>query len=234
MLSVVCPVYNEAENIGNVMRELQSKVSVPMELLLVYDRDDDTTIPVATSLAPGYRFKTRLLKNTFSPGLLNATKTGFMESQGEAVLVIMADLSDDYSVVDEMYRRVTVEGFDVVCGSRSMPGGVQKGGSFFKKFFSRSIGLSLHHLAGIPTHDVTNSFKMYRTSFLNNTRIESKGGFELAMELIVKAHISGYRITELPATWRDRTAGKSRFQMWKWAPSYFRWYFYAYRRRKRR
>lgn len=56
---------------------------------------------------------------------------------------------------------------------------------------SKFAGLSLHYLAGLPVHDVTNSFKLYRKSFLNEVKIESTGGFELGLELVVKAFKSG-------------------------------------------
>jgi dolichol-phosphate mannosyltransferase len=55
----------------------------------------------------------------------------------------------------------------------------------------------------------------------------------LNLELTVKAFLAGYRITEVPATWRDRTSGQSRFRLWKWLPLYLRWYFYAFRPKSR-
>lgn len=233
MLSVVCPVYNEAENIERLMDKLGAKASVPMEVLIVYDHEQDNTIPVVRNISFRYPFEIRLLKNKFGAGVLNAIKTGFMESQGEAIVVVMADLSDDLSVVDEMYRLITVEDFDIVCGSRYMPGGEQVGGPLLKKFFSKAIGISLHYLTGLPTHDATNSFKMYERQFLKGFKIESKGGFEIGMELLVKAFVNGGKIAELPVTWSDRMAGKSRFCMWKWAPNYLWWYFYAFKKRWR-
>jgi hypothetical protein len=90
-------------------------------------------------------------------------------------------------------------------------------------------GVTLHWFAGLPTHDPTNSFKAYRRDFLEETPIESPAGFALALELTVKAHFSGRRVTEIPATWRDRTAGESRFRIWAWLPLYLRWYFRALR-----
>ncbi len=227
MLSVVCPAYNEAGNIERLMDALQASTSVPLELLIVYDHEEDNTAPRVSSISTRYPFEIRLLKNKFGAGALNALRTGFMESRGEAVLVVMADLSDDFSVVDEMYHLVTTADFDIVCGSRYMSGGRQIGGPLLKKSLSRIIGISLHYLTGLPTHDVTNSFKMYKRQFLNGVKIESKGGFEIGMELVVKAFINGAKITELPATWRDRSAGKSHFRMWRWAPNYLGWYLYA-------
>jgi len=110
-----------------------------------------------------------------------------------------------------------------------MPGGRQIGGPRLKNFLSRTAGKSLHLLTGLPTHDVTNSFKMYRTSFLRSLSLESSGGFEIGMEIVVKAFVGGARIAEVPSTWTDRVAGKSRFRLWRWLPSYLRWYLYAFR-----
>jgi hypothetical protein len=83
----------------------------------------------------------------------------------------------------------------------------------------------------VPTHDATNAFKIYDRAMVKSFKIESKGGFELNLELTVKAFLAGYRITEVPSTWRDRTSGQSRFRLWKWLPYYLRWYFYAFRRK---
>ena len=86
-------------------------------------------------------------------------------------------------------------------------------------------GISLHFLSGITTHDVTNSYKMYRKNLLENIKIESVGGFEVGMEITVKAYLKGYKIKEIPSEWFDREAGESRFKMWEWLPHYLHWYF---------
>ena len=109
-----------------------------------------------------------------------------------------------------------------------MKGGRLIGGPWFKQFLSRLSGLTLCWLRGIPTHDATNAFKIYDRAMLGTIQIESKGGFELSLEITVKAFLAGYRITETPSTWRDRTAGTSRFKLWKWLPHYLKWYFMAF------
>ena len=230
-LSVVCPVYNEGINIGPLLERLSQEITIPIELIVVYDRDDDDTLPVLSRLRPP--FPVRTVKNRFGRGALNAIKTGFGEAAGEATLLIMADLSDDLRAVPRMLGLVR-DGYDVVCGSRYMHGGRQIGGPVLKGLLSRAAGLSLHWLAGVPTRDVTNSFKMYRTAFLRSLTFESSGGFEIGMEAVVKAYVSGARIAEVPSTWRDRVAGRSRFRLWRWLPKYLRWYFYAFRGRFRR
>ena len=59
------------------------------------------------------------------------------------------------------------------------------------------------------------------------TTIESQGGFEYSLEITAKAFSRGCRITEIPSTWSDRSAGESRFKLRQWLPHYLRWYFYA-------
>ena len=131
-----------------------------------------------------------------------------------------------------MYARICA-GDDVVCGSRYMRGGRQNGGPLLKRVLSRVAGVSLFWVLGLPTHDATNAFKAYRTSLLRALEIEGDGGFEISMEITIKAWLAGGRITEMPATWTDRTAGTSKFRLWKWLPRYLHWYFYALRGRLR-
>jgi hypothetical protein len=115
-----------------------------------------------------------------------------------------------------------------------MPGGRQVGGPRLKGLLSRTAGLTLHWFAGVPIHDSTNNFKLYRRSFLEAVHIDSQAGFELALELTVKASLTGRSLAEVPTTWRDRTAGRSNFRLRKWLPQYLRWYALAFRGRLRR
>jgi glycosyltransferase involved in cell wall biosynthesis len=232
MLSFVCPVYNEGANIGRQLDELAAKVAVDAELVIVYDFDEDNTLPVVRERMPAYRFRIRLVRNAYGRGAMNAVKTGLQACfTSTAVCVIMADLSDDISVVNAMYALIENGTYDVVNGSRYMRGGKQIGGPPFKTFLSRTAGLTLYFLAGLPTHDATNNFKMYRGTFLSSVQIESLAGFEIGLELVGKAYVGGYRIGEVPSTWTDRVAGESRFNLRKWLPQYIKWYLYAFRGR---
>lgn len=227
-LGVIIPVYNEAENIGRTLTALREQVRTPCRIYIVYDFEEDNTLPVAREYARR-GMEMIFLKNT-QRGVLGAIKTGLTSAPEDYLLVTMADMSDDYSVVDIMCAKMS-EGFDVICGSRYMQGGKQMGGPLLKKVLSRAAGISLNYLAGLPTHDVTNSFKLYRRSVLDSISIESDGGFEIGMEIVVKAHFRGFRVTEVPSIWMDRASGKSRFKILRWAPKYMRWYFYALKHR---
>lgn len=222
------PVYNEAENISETLETIKCKVKTPHRIYIIYDFDEDNTLPVAKGfLNKGVDIT--FLKNP-AGGVVNAIKAGLKEAQEDYLLVTMADLSDDYDVVDDMCRFMS-EGYDIVCGSRYMKGGKQIGGPFFKKTISRVAGVSLRYLANLPVHDVTNSFKLYRKSMINSIKVESDGGFEIGMEIVVKAHFAGFKVIEIPCVWTDRGKGKSRFKIFKWAPKYLRWYFYAVKKR---
>lgn len=222
----VMPVYNEGENIEHSLREIYTHVPIDKRVIVVYDFDEDNTLPVLRRIAPSYP-GLETVKNTLGRGVLNAMRAGIAAAQSEVVIITMADLSDDMKVVPEMIQLINKDGFDVVCASRYMKGGQQIGGPFIKGLLSKTAGISLYWLAGLPTHDATNSFRAYRRNVLQDIDIESQGGFELAFELTVKAYAKGKKITEIPSIWRDRTAGQSRFKLMSWLPHYLRWYFYA-------
>ncbi|HXX69148.1 MAG TPA: glycosyltransferase [Polyangiaceae bacterium] len=229
--SIVVPVFNEGANIGAYCRELCRWAQPPYELLVVYDFDEDDTLPALSALAQSDRpFIVRTVKNELGRGVRNAIETGLRAARAPVVVVSMADLSDDLANLAELVRRAEL-GAAVVCASRYARGGKQIGGPMVKALLSRAAGVSLHHLAGLPTADPTNSFKAYRRDFLERTTIESTAGFCLALELTVKAHFRGLRVEEVPATWRDRVAGKSNFRLVKWFPHYLRWYLWAFQQR---
>ncbi len=230
-LSVVIPVYNEGDNILVALREIAEKLASPATILLVYDTPEDTTVEPVQRIMGVFPLPLKLVRNAYGRGALNAIKTGLEAAQTEYVIVTMADLSDPPEVMNDMIRKADETSAAIVCASRYMRGGAQIGGPRLKGFLSRTAGLLLCWFARLPTHDPTNSFKLYRKSFLETITIESDGGFELGIELVVKARANKQIIAEVPTTWRDRVAGKSNFKLWKWLPKYLRWFFYAFTHR---
>lgn len=223
-LSIVMPVYNEGKVIGETIKRVEASVETPHELLIIYDMDEDTTVPPVKKLQKKYP-NVKLVKNMYGKGALNALKYGLEAAKGEAVCTMMADLTDDPKVLNKMMKKYD-DGYDVVAASRYMKGGHQIGGPIIKQILSRMAGISLHYLVSLPTHDATNSFRLYRNSFLKKNKIESNGGFELALEFTVKAYFQGYKVTEVPTTW-TYLAKESRFYLKKWLPKYLKWYFWA-------
>lgn len=229
-LNIVIPVFNEDKNFPVTHKAIKKYIKTPHDIFVVYDFDEDTTVPVVKELARTDK-NLQLVRNDLGRGPLNALKTGFSIVKSGPVLVIMADLSDDLKDVDKMLK-LYQKGYDVVCGSRYMHGGGQVGGPFIKRTLSRLAGTSLYYVRRIPTHDITNNFKIYDSGLLKSVTIESQKGFSIAMEITVKAFLSRRKIAEVPTTWRDRTAGEANFNLWAWLPQYLRWYFYAFRPRK--
>jgi glycosyltransferase involved in cell wall biosynthesis len=228
MISLVVPVYNEAENIVPFLRDVEANVPDEHETLLVYDFPEDTTLPAVAAMDPPCP-SVRPVHNILGRGVLNALKAGLAAGRGDVLVVMMADRSDDARDVPAMAALVR-KGADVVAGSRYVRGGRQEGGPLLKRTLSRLAGMSLHYLAGLPVHDATNNFRAYSRRVVEQFPIESAAGFSVALELTLKAHWQGWRLEEVPTTWRDRTAGASRFRLWAWLPHYLHWYMLALRR----
>ena len=220
--SLVVPVYNEADNIVPFLRDVETRgagtARSPHRLRLPRGFDAAGRRGHAAAIPGG-----ALVHNTLGRGVLNALKAGFQASRGDVVVVMMADRSDEPRDVAALTRLVR-EGADVAAGSRYMRGGRQEGGPWLKRTLSRLAGVSLHYLAGLPVHDATNNFRAYSRRVVEQIPIEGEASFALAMELTLKAHWRGSRMAEAPTTWRDRTAGQSRFRLWAWMPHYLRWY----------
>lgn len=229
LISIVIPVYNEGENIQICVRQLtEALADAPHELIVCYDFDEDSTLPALAAM-PDRPPTLRLVKNSLGKGVANALIAGFAAACGDVVVTSMADLSDPPSVIPLMAAKIRDESADIVSGSRYMAGGSQRGGPRLKTLMSRTAGLSLHYLGGLPTHDATTNFRAYSRRFLENVPVQSVRGFEVGLELTTKAHLLGYRVDEVPSSWADRTAGTSKFNLVGWLPAYLHWYGLAMR-----
>ena len=225
-VSVVVPAYNESEHIIPVLDRLFESVRLPCEVLVVVDSEDDDTIPVVAE----YSLKEpriRCLVNTYGRGPANAIRFGIDAAAAPVAVVTMADGCDDPRQIDDLTRLVD-RGVAVAAASRYMPGGQQVGGPVLKGMLSKLAGRSLRILTHIGTRDPTNSFKAYSTEFVHAVGIDSRGGFEIGIELTAKAKRLRMPVAEIPTIWLDRQAGMSNFKVAKWIPGYLRWYRFAF------
>lgn len=218
-LTVVVPVFNEGANMRRWWERAAPHLPGGARVAVVHDFAEDDTVPVVRGLqeegAPIH-----LVANA-GRGVLSAIVTGLRSVERGPVLVSMADLSDDPASIPAMLDAYA-RGADVVVASRYMPGGKQIGGPWLKGWLARWGGRSLRWLAGFPVHDATNSFRLYDAELVRDLSIESTGGFEVGMEITVKAWMMGRRVAEVPSTWRERDRGKSRFRLFRWVPRYAR------------
>jgi len=222
-LTVVIPVYNEGENIALTLDRLDQCVPVPHEVIIVYDLDSDTTLPVVRPILDQHP-NWRLVKNDVARGPSGALRTGFRHARGGRVLVMMADLCDDVSQIGQLLTLVP-DVADIACPSRYCKGGRQElHGHAVKIWAPKTAGALLRLFAGINTSDPTNSFKLYSARLLNDIRLTSTVSFSVTIEIVAKAHCLGYRIVEIPTTWLDRQFGKSNFKVGRSLVTYFPWF----------
>lgn len=225
-VSIVIPAYEEGEHILGVVERVLESVRLPSELLVVVDREEDSTVPVVLEYAEKEP-RLRLEVNTYGPGPANAIRYGIDHVQSPVAVVTMADGSDDARQIDELVLLVE-RGVVVAAASRYMAGGQQVGGPPLKGFLSELAGRSLHLLARVGTKDATNSFKAYSVDFVRQVGIDSRSGFEIGLELTAKARRARLPVAEIPTIWLERTSGMSRFRVVKWIPKYLRWYRFAF------
>jgi hypothetical protein len=197
--------------------------------MVIYDFDEDTTVPSLVTYADK-EARVRPLRNTYGRGPANAIRFGIDHAIAPVAVVTMADGSDDPRQIDDLARLVD-RGVVVAAASRYMPGGQQVGGPMVKRVLSRAAGRSLSLLTRIGTRDATNSFKAYSTGFVRNVGIDSRSGFEIGLELTAKARRLGLPVAEIPTIWLDRALGESNFDLARWLPEYLQWYRFAFGRR---
>ena len=225
-VSVVIPVYNEGDSIVTCLDRLVDAIKLPFEILVVFDSPDDTTRAYAEKYA---EVDPRIVPtlNTYGRGPAFAIHYGIDHATAPVVVVSMADGSDDPTQVDELARLIE-RGMVVAAASRYMPGGAQIGAPLLKSMFSKWAGLTLCWFARVGTHDATSSFKAYDRAFVQEVGIDSDTGFTPAIELVAKARRHRRPVGEIPTIWLERVQGESNFNVGKWLPAYFHWYFYAF------
>ena len=225
-VSIVIPAYNEGEAIIDCLDRIFEAVTLPCEVVVVFDHLDDATVPYLHKYSTTEP-RLRPVLNDRAPGPANAIRVGVERADADVVVVTMADGCDDPQQIDQLTRLVN-RGVVIAAGSRYARGGQQVGGPVLKGFLSRLAGVSLHYLARVGTRDATNSFKAYSTAFVREVGIESDGGFELALELVAKAKRLRLPVAELPTIWLDRSTGVSNFKLLAWIPNYIKWWMFAF------
>jgi len=225
-VSVIITAYNEGETIVACLDRVLEAVSLPCEVLVVYDSPDDTTAAYTEKYAA---IDARVVPtvNRSGPGPARAIRWGIDHARADVVVVTMADGCDDPQQIDQLARLVE-RGVVVAAASRYARGGQQVGGPVLKRTLSRLAGLTLHWFARVGTRDATNSFKAYDRSFVREVGIESVDGFEVGLELVAKARRLRRPVAEIPTIWLDRSFGVSNFKLAKWLPKYIHWYRFAY------
>ncbi len=218
-VSLVIPAHNEKENLRALFSLLiENRMNnVNLELVLVDDCSSDGTSELIDSLSKRFRF-VRGVHRDLKPSFGLAMQSGFEVASGDVIIPLMGDLSDDPHDLPKLIQKFS-EGYDVVFGSRFIKGGNTKNYPPIKLIFNRLFNLFIKLIFNTQFKDVTNAFKAYRKEVLKDISIESSG-FEICVELPIKAHLMGCRIIEVPVSWSGRTWGMSKFNYWRLGVSY--------------
>ena len=222
-LDILIPVYNESEIIVKTIKQILNHVKCNYEIFICYDYDEDPTLHIIKN---NFHKNTKInfTKNN-SRGFNQALITGINHTQGDAVLVYMADDHENYKLIDECNGKFN-EGFDVVCPSRFIEGGKMKGNTFIKEILTRLASLFFRYFTTFPIKDSTNGFRLFSRTLLKKINFESNKGFTLCFEITAKAHRLGCKIVEVPSIWIQREQGESRFKILSFLPPYIKWLFY--------
>ena len=231
--SVIIPIlYVEPQLEQTVRRLVALRERVDLELLFVVDvpdparereaRTENGRAAAESGAVTVYRIGRR--------GFGSALREGFGRATGDVVIPFMADACDDPDDIPVLLEAIE-RGWDVVGGSRYMPGGRIMGNTL-KQRLSRLYGLLVRLVGGPPIHDVSNAFKAYRRTVVEAVVTEAES-YDVSVELTVKAYQAGFAVTEVPTTWTNRELGESNWRFSREFRRYRRWLGLAARGRRR-
>ena len=215
MISIVLATYNERDSIETTVKSLLAEAPEAMEIIVVDDDSPDSTWHVVESLdLPNVK----VIRRIGTRGLASAFNRGIIESRGDYVGWMDADMSMPPAMIPKMYRMLVDEKYDVVIASRYAPGGVDDR-HWLRTLSSRLINGLARLVLGYGIRDYDSGFVLIRRPVLDSVSIHPRGYGEYFIEFIYDACRKGLRVGEIGYYFRDRTVGVS-----KSAPSLLRFF----------
>jgi dolichol-phosphate mannosyltransferase len=213
-LSVVIPAHNEIESIGETVHstaEALSRAGIEHEILVVDDASSDGTAEAVEAIA-AHNASVRCIRSHLPPGFGHAVRAGLTHYTGDAVAIMMADLSDSPSDL-VLYYRVLEQGYDCAFGTRFGNGGRTQDYPPVKLLMNRIANASIRLLFRHGYNDTTNAFKAYRRYVIDQMQPLLSNHFNLTVEMPLKAVVRGYNFAVVPVSWSNRQHGSSKLNL---------------------
>jgi dolichol-phosphate mannosyltransferase len=214
LLSVVIPARDEEGCIRSTVEHLNLELrlnQVPHEIVVVDDGSSDSTWEILTQLKETIP-ELQPVQNSVRHGIGCAILHGFASMKGDAVVIMMADESDDCRDVVRYWQLLNL-GYDAVFGSRFIKGGGTIDYPTHKMILNRIFNRFIRTLFQHGLNDTTNAFKAYRKTTIDGCQPLISPHFNLLVELPLKAHIRRYSWTSIPITWRNRRSGVAKLKL---------------------
>jgi dolichol-phosphate mannosyltransferase len=213
-LSVVIPAHNEVESIGTTVETVAGELEregIDYEVLVVDDSSGDGTGPRVEAIGERNP-RVRCVRSPYQPGFGMAVRAGLEAFEGDAVAIVMADLSDSPADIVR-YHRVLERGYDCAFGSRFIRGSKVVDYPWFKLIINRVVNAGIRVLFRHGYNDTTNAFKAYRREVVEHIQPLLSNHFNLTVELPLKAIVRGHSYAILPISWTNRAHGQSKLRL---------------------
>ena len=204
--------------IRGINRELE-KNKVAHEILVIDDGSTDSTQSVLTEISREIP-ELVSLSNDGENGFGRAVRLGLREFSGDAVAIMMADLSDSPQDLVRYWQKLQ-EGHECVFGSRFMPGGQVIDYPKAKLVANRVVNTAIRYAFKIQCNDITNAFKIYRREVIEGCLPFISPHFNLTVEIPLKAVIRGFSWATIPISWRNRSKGVAKLKLKEMGSRYF-------------
>jgi len=213
-LSIVIPAYNEEGSIAATVNALTERLDaepIPYEVVVVDDNSTDRTRAIVDGLA-ATNTSVRCVPNDGPNGFGFAVRAGLQAYTGDAVAIVMADLSDDPEDVVTYYRLLE-SGYDCAFGSRFVEGSQVIDYPPAKLRMNRLVNWGIRVLFGHRYNDTTNAFKAYRREVIDSVQPLLSNHFNLTVEIPLKAIVRGHSYAVTPIRWTNRQSGESKLKL---------------------
>jgi len=219
--SIVAPAHNEAGNIEKFLLRIIAMIranKLSAEIIAIDDVSADATGAIMDKISDKFPLLS-IIHRTGHNGPGNAERAGFAVAKGKWIITLDSDLSHRPEEIPD-FIAAAKKGFDMIIGSRFVPGGDMDGPAF-RLLLSRSCAFAAKLITGYPLHDASSGFRIMRSAALKTLNLHSPW-FEIHTEIPIKFFLHGYKVGEIPIRYQRRGEGQSKLTIFQSVPKYLK------------